>query len=305
MSEVIFPAGGFKNAGALIRAMVATLRSYWRQAEGYQKFLYFTGGLLLVSAVFHTGVLIVTGGSLAGDVSWRKPILFGEAFGLTALSLAWVMTFLPKRRVIGWLLLGTVGVAFLGETFLIGMQQWRGVPSHFNSSTSFDAAVFVTMGGLIVFVAVVITVVALWTFLSLQAPRSLTWAIRAGMVLLVVAQFFGHLIIANGGNTFGAAGAMKVPHALTLHAAQVLPLLGWLLLFTNWSESRRAQTVILGATAFTVLVAVYTFQTFTGRAPSDLSWPAALVLGISGAIFAAAYLVTLLALLRPAPHSAA
>ena len=39
MAEVIFPAGGFKNAGTLIRAMVATLRSYWRQAEGYQKFL--------------------------------------------------------------------------------------------------------------------------------------------------------------------------------------------------------------------------------------------------------------------------
>ena len=101
MSEVIFPAGGFTNAGTLIRAMVATLRSYWSQAGGYQKFLYFTGGLLLVSVVFHTGVLIVTGGSLAGDVSWRKPILFGEAFGLNALSLAWVMTFLPKRRVRG------------------------------------------------------------------------------------------------------------------------------------------------------------------------------------------------------------
>ena len=193
MAEVIFPAGGFKNAGTLIRAMVATLRSYWSQAEGYQKFLYFTGGLLLVSAVFHTGVLIVTGGSLAGDVSWRKPILFGEAFGLNALSLAWVMTFLPKRRVRGWLLLGTAGLAFLGETFLIDMQQWRGVPSHFNSSTSFDAAVFSTMGVLIGFSGVVIAVVTLWTFLSLQAPRSLTWAIRAGMVLLVVAQFFGNL----------------------------------------------------------------------------------------------------------------
>ena len=59
--------------GALIRAMVATLRSYWTRAEGYQKFAYVIGVLLIGSAVFHTGVLIVTGGSFEGPVSWRKP----------------------------------------------------------------------------------------------------------------------------------------------------------------------------------------------------------------------------------------
>ena len=181
---------------------------------------------------------------------------------------------------------------------MIDMQQWRGVPSHFNSSTSFDAAVFATMGALIVFAGVVITVVALWTFLSLQAPRSLTWAIRAGMVLLVVAQFFGYLIIANGGNTFGAAGAMKVPHALTMHAPQVLPLLGWLLLFTNWSESRRTQAVIVAAAGYTGLAAVSAFQTFSGVAPFDLSLVAALVFGISAVGLILAYVAALIGLQR-------
>lgn len=54
---------------ATLRMMPATIRSYWTQAEGYQKFLYWTGTLLIVSAVFHTGVLLVTGGSLEGPVS--------------------------------------------------------------------------------------------------------------------------------------------------------------------------------------------------------------------------------------------
>lgn len=55
--------------GAQSQVMLASVRGYWAQAESYQKFLYFIGFLLLVSAVFHTGVFIVTGGSLEGDIS--------------------------------------------------------------------------------------------------------------------------------------------------------------------------------------------------------------------------------------------
>ena len=140
----------------------------------------------------------MTGGSIEGDVSWRKPILFGEAFGLTSLSVAWFMTFLPKKRVRGWLLLGSLGVANFIEVFWVSLQQWRGVPSHFNFSTPFDAALFNANGVMIGFTVTVITIVAIWTLFSLQAPLSLAWAIRASMVLLVVAQIFGILILLNG-----------------------------------------------------------------------------------------------------------
>ncbi len=70
--------------------MAATLRGYWAEAEAYQKLFYAVAAFLLVSALFHLGVLAVSGGSLLGNVSWRKPILFGEAFGLTSLSIGWV-----------------------------------------------------------------------------------------------------------------------------------------------------------------------------------------------------------------------
>ena len=266
------------------RAMLASLHGYWEQAEDYQRFLYVVGGLLVFSAVFHTGVLIVTGGSLEGDVSWRKPILFGESFGLTALSVAWVMTFLPKWRFRGWLLLGTLGFANFGEVLWVVMQQWRGVPSHFNNNTPLDAALFGVAGILIAFTGSVILVVTLLTFFSLQAPPSVRLAIRVGMVLLVFGQVFGLLIILNDGNTFGTAGAMKVPHALALHGAQVLPLLAWLLLFTEWSEVRRTQTVAVGALGYAGLLVVEAVQTFSGLAPFDLGFGAASVSGI-GAIF--------------------
>ena len=95
---------GGARAGPPLGAMAATLRLYWTEAEGYQRFLYVAGALMVVSAVFHAGVLVVAGGSLEGPVSWRKPISFGVGFGLTALTVGWFMTYLSKRRVLGWAL---------------------------------------------------------------------------------------------------------------------------------------------------------------------------------------------------------
>lgn len=45
-------------------------------------------------------------------------------------------------RFLGWLLAGALSLANTGEVFCVALQQWRGVPSHFNNSTPFDAAVF-------------------------------------------------------------------------------------------------------------------------------------------------------------------
>ena len=308
------------DRAGLVRAIVATLRGYWTHAESYQKFLYVIGGLLVASAVFHLAVLLVTGGSWQGSVSWRKPILFGEAFGLTCVSFAWIMTFLPKRALPGWLLAGTLGLANSGEVIWVSMQQWRGVPSHFNFETAFDAAAFnVGGGGLIFFTGVVIVAVTLWTFVSLDAPPSIAVAIRAGLVLLIAAQVFGVLIIQNGiakvldpqtgeflsegldsASLFGQAGMMKIPHGLALHANQALPVLALLLLFTGWEESRRTRVVLVATAGYVGLLAVGTLQTFTSRAPLDLAWLAALMLAVSVLLTAVPYAAALAALRRPA-----
>lgn len=286
--------GGIKRR-ELIPAMVESLRGYWRTAAGYQKFLYIVGALLLLSAAFHTGVLIATGGTLAGLLSWRKPILFGESFGLTALSLAWFMSFLPRRPWL-WLLAGPLGVVNLGEVFIISMQQWRGVPSHFNSATPFDAAAIGTAGLLIAIAGLVTVLLAGLVFSSLQAPPSLAGAIRASMVLLLAAHGFGWVMIASDSSTFGAAGAMKVPHALAVHAPQVLPALAWLLLFSNWSEGKRTRVVLAGSLGYTLLVVVGAWQTFSGRAPLDLEAGPTLLLALGALLFAGAYGASLLGL---------
>lgn len=297
--------------------MPAALRGDWNAAARYQRFLYAVGAVLLASAAFHLGVLIATGGSWEGPLSWRKPILFGESFGLTGLSVGWILGFLPRRPVLGWLLAGNLGVAILGEVAWVSMQQWRGVPSHFNFATSFDTAVFGVAGLLILLTSLSLAPLTIWAFLSLAAPPSLVWAIRIGLVLLLAAQAFGFFIIFNGNSrvidprtgdflpamldraaTFGARGAMKVPHALSLHAVQVLPALAWVLLFTRLHEDRRTAVVLAASAGYAMLVAVSSAQTLRGRAPLDLDPAMLLALGAGVGALGGAWAVAALGLRR-------
>jgi hypothetical protein len=105
----------------------------------------------------------------------------------------------------------------------------------------------------------------------MDAPVSLAWAIRTGLVLMLASQAVGVQMIVQGGNTFGTAGDVKIPHAVTLHAVQVLPALALVLLLSNYREVRRVRIVGLGALGYAGLVASTMVQTFGGRGPLDLS----------------------------------
>jgi hypothetical protein len=112
-----------------------------------------------------------------------------------------------------------------------------------------------------------------------------TWlavAVRAG--LLLVAQGVGGWMIGHGVGpasdgatsgltTFGAAGVMKVPHAVAMLAIQVLPGLAWLLSFARLPEGRRLGLVWAGSVGYGALVVVSLLQTTAGLAPLDLAWP--------------------------------
>jgi hypothetical protein len=133
-------------------------------------------------------------------------------------------------------------ILLIAEIALIDMQQWRGVASHFNNTTTFDGAVFSAMGAIIMSVAVLIAIWTVALFRSVQYARSpdglplptsvandglatsrgLLWAARAGMVLLNVGNLIGIFMAVSRTNT------LKPLHGLALHAIQVFPLAVWL-----------------------------------------------------------------------------
>jgi len=249
----------------------------------------------VASGLFHVGIYVVLDGSWEGPVSWRKPIEFGLSGGITTLSLAAVMGRLPRTGWLAWPCAVAISF-FVPETALIDLQRWRGVPSHFNNDTPFDATIFTSMGALVGFVSLAIILMTIWSFISLRGPGSSAFAIRAGMVFLTIGQLLGFAILANGfavddvyrASIFGAAGEMKLPHAVALHGLQVLGLLALLLERATLPESRRLALTSVAVAGYALALTAATVQTFAGRAPLDLTPPilfggatAALMLGIA------------------------
>ena len=102
---------------------------------------YLVGGLLILSGLAHLAVLLIGGGSWEGPLSFRKPTTFGVSFGLTLINVTVIASFVSLKYRTRTLLLGSFAAACVLETFLVSLQAWRGVPSHFNVETPFDAAV--------------------------------------------------------------------------------------------------------------------------------------------------------------------
>jgi hypothetical protein len=240
-------------------------------AASYQKLAYACAALLLASGVFHGFVFLIDGGAWEGPVSWRKPIVFGLSFGIMLMTAGWIVGLMRMRNVTGWIVVGVLSVASVLEVFLITMQRWRGVASHFNESTQFNETVFSMMGLLVTFVAAISVLVTIRSFWPMEAPASLAWAIRIGLALMLVSQAVGVQMIAEGGNTFGAAGALKVPHAFTLHALQVLPALALLLVIAEFTESQRLELIALAGVGYGLLIGSTMAQAYAGLAPLEPS----------------------------------
>jgi hypothetical protein len=292
--------------------MRESLLGYWRQARPWQRLGYLVGAALIVVGLGHLVAWLVVGGPWAGPVSFRKPTTFGISFGLTTITLAWVAGQLRISDRTGWLLLVPLALADTSEVVWVSLQRWRGVAAHFNDDTALDNLLFVVMGGVAVAVtATVILVVTVLAFTSMRAAPSMALAIRAGLLVLLVAQVVGGWMIqhglglaeqgaSDGLTTFGAAGVMKVPHAVAIHAIQVLPALAWLLSFAAVPEQRRVGLLRVAVLGYLALVVVSVLQTASGVAPFDVGVAAAVLYLLGVALLGMALVSAVLALRGPA-----
>jgi hypothetical protein len=227
---------------------------------------YFVGGLLIASGVAHLAMLVSSGASWSGPLSLRKPMAFGLSFGVTLITIAWVSSFLTLRDRTRGALLCIFAAASVLETALVTLQAWRGVPSHFNVETSFDALTARGLAGggvVLVFVIVAMTVAAFRP--NATVPPSLRLAVQVGFVLLCGAMAVGGVMIVTGmrqvfaGNAAAAyalGGWLKPTHAMTMHGILVLPAIGRLLAFTERTEEQRLAMVRWAAAGYVLLAIV-------------------------------------------------
>jgi hypothetical protein len=294
--------------------MRASPAGEWRRAGPAQRFASLVGGALILVGLAHLAAWLVIGGAWQGPVSFREPTTFGISFGLTTVTLAWVTGHLQLTERTRWLLLGPLAVADSYEVAWVATQRWRGVASHFNFATTLDYALFLLGAAAITVTITVIVALAVLSYTRLRAAPSMAVAIRAGLLILLVAQGVGGWMIGHGVGpasdgatqgltTVGAAGVMKVPHAVAMHAIQVLPALAWLLSFAALPERRRLGLVWTGSVGYGALVAVSLLQTATGLAPLDVGMAAAALSMLGVVLLGGAFLAALLALRQPTAAS--
>jgi hypothetical protein len=235
--------------------------------------LYAVAAALVASGLIHVGVQLVRGGAWEGPVSWRKPITFGLAFGLTLATMTWVTSFVAipahRRR----LLLRIFAVASVAEVAVITTQAWRRVPSHFNTTTAANAAMAYTAaaGG-----AVLIVVSVLFAAASVRGADSVAFpmrlAVRVGFATFLLALAVGALMIGIGVRTartvsqtaaYSAAGYLKPAHAVLMHGILVLPALAWLSGRAAWEERTRTRVVAVASVGYVALAAVVLVVTLT------------------------------------------
>ena len=269
---------------------------------------YLIGAVLIGSGLVHLGVLLATGGTWSGPVSWRKPATFGLSFGLTLITIAWVAGYLPlSGRARRWLL-GSFAAACVTEVVLITVQAWRHVPSHFNMETPADSAiarVLAAGGGVLVVVIATLTVIS-WRPHP-GVPPSMRLAVRAGLLALDVALAIGVVMIVAGvvdvaqgaqQTAYTVGARWKPAHFMPMHGILALPALAWLLSRTAWPERRRTQVVAAAAAAYAVLCALAVIDSITEVAPRDAPL-ATTVLAAAAVLFLGATALLTLANVTP------
>jgi hypothetical protein len=252
-------------------------------------------GLLMVFGVTLAG-LAIDPRVITGAPAWLKPAKFAISTGVYALTLAWVMTYLPGwprlTRLVGW----STAAAMVIEVVLIDLQAARGVTSHFNIATPFDAVVFAVMGISILVAWVMSVALTVALFRQAFADAALGAAIRVGMLITVIGSATGglmtgptqaqledaragHRMSVAGAHTVGSAdggpglpgtgwsrehGDLRVPHFLGLHAIQAIPALAWLIGLGASAEVRR-RAVLAVSLSYASLFAILLGQALSGQ----------------------------------------
>jgi hypothetical protein len=297
----------------------------------WPRVLWIAGGVLLVTMLVHVAALAIRGGPVTGPVSLRKPADFAETGWLLTWSVALV---LPRLRTRAWqrhVIGGSTVLFAVGETAIMAVQAWRGVPSHYNFSTPLDATLMRGGAAGTAGVFLVGVVVLLVAALRSPDPASVRLGVRAGIVVLLVGCAVGFVMVSNNsgvfqgvfGSGFGnraaaylgpdpatvgheyvllrphtRGGDLVLLHAIGVHGLALLALPAVLLTRTALPATRQLQLIATAVAAIGVGMAVLLVQALRQLPLAELHPVLLAVLALCLVALVAAYAGIAVALLK-------
>ncbi|MFE5485080.1 hypothetical protein [Streptomyces sp. NPDC056527] len=255
-------------------------------------------------ALVSIGGLLFDDRILVGVPIWTKPFKFAVSFVAYCMTLAWMLTLLPRGRRVGWWAGTVLAVASAAEMVLITLQVVRGKQSHFNNETAFDAAVFQAMGLTVVVLWLAALVIAILLLRARILDRAAAWAVRLGSLIALAGAAVGFLMVqptpeqlaagddaaivgahsvgvpdggpampVTGWSTTG--GDLRIAHFFGMHALQVIPLLLLALValaprFARLRDERvRLRLTLVVSGTYAAVFALLTWQALRGQALLD------------------------------------
>jgi len=245
--------------------------------------LHRTGfGMMAAALIFLlTGAFDQT--QVLGISAWTKPIKFALSIAIFVWTIALFLEPLGNWFARRWIA-RVIAFSMIAELALITLQAGRGVPSHFNTRTSFDGNIFSAMGLLIVINTLAVAVVLLgYIWRSVDVHPLIASAIRMGLLFFLAGSLVGMFMVVNMGHTIGAQdggaglpfvnwstghGDLRIAHATGLHALQVFPLIALLILRFLPASSRVLQLSVLTVACLAYVAAfVFTLRQAVGGQP--------------------------------------
>lgn len=275
--------------------------------------LALTGVLMTLGTVVTLVGVIVDPTVITGAPAWLKPMKFFISIAVYCFTFIWLLGFVQGRpRLVGLITWVTV-VGFVVELAAISLQAARGVGSHFNTATPFDAAIYSTMGATITVVWMASVLLGVLLLRQRMPDATLAWGVRLGVLLGVVGIAVAFLMTAprpeqlaaaqagqglplTGAHSVGLAdgaaglpilnwstvgGDLRIPHFVGIHAMQVLPLVAFAASRTRLRAGARAGLVVVAGAAYGGLIALLTWQALRGQSivrPDALTLTAAVTL---------------------------
>jgi len=298
------------QANLLINQKLTGNDSWWQKMWRTDKPLTFTVIFSVIMVILTTLGLIFDTRTLLGEPIWIKPTKFALSSIFYTATLLWLLTYIegwPRVvRAISWV----TAAMMLGELILIAIQAGRGVRSHFNMTTVLDGAIF-SMMGLMVFTMWFVSLIAVVLLIRQHFTNS-AWglALKLGLAIGVIGSGLGGLMTGPtaeqmdemvrtgqptemmGAHSVGVddggaglpfvgwsteGGDLRIGHFVGMHAMQVLPLIGWVIIQQNQRFSLRRQKGLIwtAGLGYLGLVGLITWQALRGE---PLIYPSGLTL---------------------------
>lgn len=122
--------------------------------------------------------LLIDDRTLMGINVWIKPLKFAISDGIYIMTVGFLICLYPYSKRKTNIINNIVAWTLLIETLIILFQASRGIQSHYNKDSLFDALLFIAMG---IFIGINVFVMALFIFdtirLRLKTTKPIQWAI--------------------------------------------------------------------------------------------------------------------------------